>query len=277
MSNVEIFYFSGTGNSLAVARDIAAVLNATITPIIPLLKRDNFEVDADVVGLVFPLYDFKAPKLVDTFIEKARGFSGKYVFAVATYGFSPQKALKKLQQTLQNHGGKLAGGFVVSMPNNGIITDKPTPKRQQQIQANWNKKLQEITNYVKQSKTSKIETKNMFSGLIINGYVFRAAPKLLGLGKEVALHGWDSFSLAADDHCTSCGMCVQVCPMNNLTLTEGKPSWGEDCIMCFACLQWCPQQAIQAGKITVGKPRYHHPDVKVSDIVAQKRLEPQGG
>ena len=29
-------------------------------------------------------------------------------------------------------------------------------------------------------------------------------------------------------------------------------------------------EAIQAGRITVNKKRYHHPDVKISDIIKQK-------
>ena len=46
----------------------------------------------------------------------------------------PMKALKKLEKTMQSCGGKLSGGFVVSMPNNGIITEKITAKRQKKIQ-----------------------------------------------------------------------------------------------------------------------------------------------
>jgi MinD superfamily P-loop ATPase len=77
-------------------------------------------------------------------------------------------------------------------------------------------------------------------------------------------------AFVADGNCNGCGVCSQVCPMDNITLSNGKPSWDKDCVSCFACLQWCPHKAIQAGKMTVNKPRYHHPDVKMSDIIKQK-------
>jgi len=43
--------------------------------------------------------------------------------------------------------------------------------------------------------------------------------------------------------------------------------WQHHCEKCFACLQWCPQEAIQFGSKTSGRKRYHHPDVKLADMV----------
>lgn len=33
-----------------------------------------------------------------------------------------------------------------------------------------------------------------------------------------------------------------------------------ECDQCFACLQWYPQNALQYGKSTMDKKRYHHPE-----------------
>lgn len=183
------------------------------------------------------------------------------------------RAMKKLEQTLQSCGGKLSGGFVVSMPNNGIITETITAKRQRKMQNAWNAKLEKINDYVTARRQDKIETSNIFTHLILNGLFIRATPKLLGLAKEVAFRGWKSFAFVSDNNCNGCGTCVNVCPMDNITLTGGNPPWGKNCALCFACLQWCPKEAIQAGRITVNKKRYHHPDVKISDIIKQKHLE----
>jgi len=35
---------------------------------------------------------------------------------------------------------------------------------------------------------------------------------------------------------------------------------------CLACIQWCPAEAIQYGKNTAAKKRYHHPEIKLSDM-----------
>jgi flavodoxin/NAD-dependent dihydropyrimidine dehydrogenase PreA subunit len=270
MTKTEIYYFSGTGNSLFVARSLSEKLGGTLIPIVPLLKKDTVETNAEVIGLVFPIYDFKAPPIIQSFAKKFSKLDAKYVFAVATYGFMPMKAMKKLEKSIQSSGGKLSGGFVVKMPNNGIITETITAKTQNKMRKDWKSKLEKMDKYVAARKEGKIETSSVLTNLILNGLFIKATPKLLRLAKEVALRGWKSFAFVADSNCSGCGICVQVCPMDNIALNSGKPSWGKDCATCFACLQWCPKEAIQAGRMTVNKKRYHHPDVKISDIIKQK-------
>ena len=99
MNNVEIYFFSGTGNSLVVANDLAKKLDGQLMPMIPQLKKATIETDAKVIGLVFPIYDFKAPRIVEGFIGKLANIESKYIFAVATYGFLPLKAMKRLAKT----------------------------------------------------------------------------------------------------------------------------------------------------------------------------------
>ena len=75
-------------------------------------------------------------------------------------------------------------------------------------------------------------------------------------------------SFFADEKCTSCGICEKLCPAGNIVITEGKAVWQHRCEQCFACLQWCPAEAIQYGKNTKSKKRYHHPEISLKDIIA---------
>ena len=48
------------------------------------------------------------------------------------------------------------------------------------------------------------------------------------------------------DHCTGCGVCVEVCPVEAVALVDGKAHIDEEtCIGCGACADECPQNAIQ--------------------------------
>ena len=67
----------------------------------------------------------------------------------------------------------------------------------------------------------------------------------------------------ADDNCIGCGQCVKNCPMNNITLKDGKPQWGKQCTHCMACICCCPAEAIEYGKKSIGKPRYRFEQLKL--------------
>ena len=41
-------------------------------------------------------------------------------------------------------------------------------------------------------------------------------------------------------------------------IRDGCPTWNGACTHCTACLNLCPAGAIEYGKKTVGKPRYHN-------------------
>ena len=64
-------------------------------------------------------------------------------------------------------------------------------------------------------------------------------------------------AFAASDACTGCGQCAKLCPTNNITIQNGKPVWGGDCTHCMACICRCGAEAIEYGKKSLGKPRYH--------------------
>ena len=59
--------------------------------------------------------------------------------------------------------------------------------------------------------------------------------------------------------CVSCGKCVDVCPLDNVRLTNGLPIWGNHCTHCMACICRCPKEAIEYGKHSKNLPRYTCP------------------
>lgn len=63
-----------------------------------------------------------------------------------------------------------------------------------------------------------------------------------------------------NDKCIGCGTCVSVCPRHNIRLEGGRPVFGGDCIGCLSCIQYCPAEALNVGKVTEKRERYHNPN-----------------
>ena len=94
-----------------------------------------------------------------------------------------------------------------------------------------------------------------------------------GTGNSLWTARMDRF-FSVEETCTSCGICVRVCPADNIEFREGKPQWQHRCEQCLACLQWCPEEAIQFGKGTAGGKHYHHPQITLKDILDGRRNRP---
>jgi flavodoxin len=118
---VDVYYFTGTGNSLVVAMDIAEKTHGNLISIPAAMHKDRIETDADVVGVVFPVYGLvRIPSIVERFVGKLDGVSSKYIFAVSTYGSLAGMSVKTFGKAVRSRGGKLSAGFAVHMPMNNI-------------------------------------------------------------------------------------------------------------------------------------------------------------
>jgi ferredoxin len=269
--NVEIYYFSGTGNSFDVASTISEKLNAKMIPIIRLLNEDVISSKAEVIGFVFPIYDFKAPEIVNDFIKKLSAPADAYFFAICTYGVKPLKTMKKLEKVFSSVDKKLSAGFAVQMPHNGLGYSSISVEKQQKMFKQFEKKSDMIAQFITSRKQGVIEKSNVIDYIVLLGIFIRLMPMIFPMLKQALVKGWDSLGFYADKTCNSCGICSNVCPVNNISLVDGKPCWDDHCLNCFACFHWCPQQSIQIANLTKKMNRYHHPDVKLIKIVNQKK------
>ncbi|MBA7497980.1 hypothetical protein ES704_03164 [subsurface metagenome] len=289
--STEIYYFSGTGNSLAVARDVAGKTNGKLISIPSVMDKESIKTDADVIGIVFPVYHGDIPFIIRRFVTKMNNLDKKYIFGVCTYGDSPGLSIKYLDKIIKSHGGKLAAGFAVNMPSNYItpsfvlngffksfVLNETTIEKQQEMFINWKKKLESIYESVHTRKEGVFETKTDIKILLEHflhlketlGKTFWL--KIAGFEGHTNLPFQESLQLMdwgfkCDDKCNGCGICSKVCPVRNIKMVCDTPVWQHHCEQCFACLQWCPKEAIQFGSKTSHGKRYHHPDVKVSDMM----------
>ena len=292
MTGAVVYYFSGTGNSYAVAREIANRIDAELTPIAAVIRSEEVILQPEVVGIVFPDYHSSLPNIIKRFIDKVQGLNGKYFFGVCTYGGAgPGLTIYYLKLLVESKGGKLAAGFAVSMPYNYIIPSlqlgdpiirvtlhPDTAEKQLQKFSDWEERLETVSDFVNQRKEGVYETSGEFILKFVDRFKLKDSLgktvwlKMAGYSGDTYASFSENWSLmdngfSSNDSCISCGTCEKICPVDNIEMVEGKPSWLHKCEQCFACLHWCPQSAIQFGEHTEEDERYHHPDVKAQDLM----------
>ena len=255
-----IYYFSGTGNSLAIARDLAKVLdNADLIPIPRVMDQQEIVDDAEIVGIVFPVYFSDIPRYVKEFVKKLC-FSGRpYIFGIANCGQAPGHSLSTLKSLIEEKGTTLAAGFVLVMPENYIAPlDLTEPaKIQWQKIRETKEKIPGLASAISQRQFFAPEEMDSLVWRILVGIFSIYATSVIRIPKQIH----------ATDACNRCGMCGRICPTNNITVVEKAVTWGGHCTQCYACVHWCPQGAIEIGSGTAGKPRYHHPDIMLKDMI----------
>jgi ferredoxin len=263
--SAEIYYFSGTGNSLAVARDVAERTGAKLVSIPAVMDGERIEISADALGIVSPAYYMRMPGIVESFIRKLAGLQSAYVFVIVTVGGVAGGILDRFSHAINLRGGSLAGGFVVRMPANYIHDADALPVfLQRRMFHSWEKRADKIANYVVKRKIGRIEKFNPLMTLVFSKTIDKRY--LAGdLSPDIDKNFW------VDDRCNRCSICSKVCPVRNIEMTDGRPVWQHHCEKCLACIQWCPEEAIQFKDVTLKRKRYHHPDVKLSDMLKRSQ------
>jgi flavodoxin/NAD-dependent dihydropyrimidine dehydrogenase PreA subunit len=250
---VAILFFSGTGNTYYVARTIQDSLQRLghHCDLHAMEERKNQPIDIsvyDVIGLGFPVYGSSAPSLVKDYIKLLQGKNKSAFCFVTQMMYSGDGAA---------YGGRLLKkqGFVVdvqmhfNMPNN--ITDvkflqlfKRIPY--EKILLNVQKKVDFLLSRIINKRPYKLGSNpiSLFLGLLQRVPYERYERILL-----------PSIVKVNQDDCIHCGLCISLCPVQNLmSMNEVITDQGQ-CMTCYRCINHCPASALTlAGKSKVRRP-----------------------
>ena len=248
-----VFCFSGTGNSLKAAKDVATVLGDTEI----IMMRDEYKLDGkyERIGFVFPCYAGGVPKFVLQYIMtlKLNAEMADYFFGIVTCGGSDRDSLPMLRDALLESGITLNYGKALPTVGNYIAMYPMKADVQEELKS-ADEETENIAREIRE-KSTIIIGKRKFSTTMFykaGNVYFRSNAK----------------RLAVSDSCNSCGICEKLCPTKTIAMENGKPTFNwQKCAQCMACIQWCPKEAINAGTETVGRIRYHNPDINVTELL----------
>ncbi len=283
----KIYYFSGTGNSYVVAKDIAEKVKADLISIPKVMNMDKIQIDAESIGIIFPSYLAPLsglPLIVERFVEKIANIESLHIFAVCTCGgyecVNALPSLNKLNQIIRSCGGKLSAEYSTRLPMNNLDYDHiPIPiTRDQEVIINKSKtKIDDICYRIIKKRGTKYKTAKILFSLLMSPLYKLMRQSVINALKEKAKEPMDTLlkyfelmpltdrSIIVDEKCIGCGTCAKVCPVNNIKIVEKRPELQHRCEMCFACDEWCPSNAIHHWSRAEGV-KYHHPEVKISDM-----------
>lgn len=254
-----IYFFSGTGNSYKVAKDLSILLNnCEMIPIAKLIQQDEINCVSERVGFIFPLYFQGAPAIIFDFINKLNLHKSKYLFAIITsHGGGAGSTIYQLNKLLKSKSKEINAGFSIEMPGNYIPMYSIISEHQQKkILKNAEEKVKKIAEIIKNNE--KVPKKQFFQS--IGAFINKIFCKNVNKGDK---------NFSVNEKCNSCEICEKICPVKNIKTIDGKPQWQHKCQRCLACIHFCPTEAIQYGKKTIKRGRYHHPDVQIADIINQ--------
>ena len=249
-----IYYFTGTGNSMAAADFFALRMGEERKDMAEAMKKRDFSCcigENETLGLVFPVYYWGLPTAVVNFLSKLK-LSGKtpYVWAVITCGSGIGAADKQLKAVAERFGIRVNAVFSLVMPDNFVpMFRAPKEEQVKEILKKADKRMEEILAALQ--KREKGEESGM-KELMLSA----SMQALYRNGRKT-----DKFTV--DETCVGCGLCGQICPAGAIRLEDGKPVWKKaQCVLCMGCLNRCPAQAIQYGKRSRKNGRYVHPVFK---------------
>ena len=251
-----ILYFTGTGNSLYIAREIAKELDNTDVASMTMLKKSDEKYER--VGIVFPCYAGGLPRFVKEYAEKyLPNFDTDYYFSIETRGGSPSAAHRQVDKMLRKKGKRLKYHSSILMYANYVCL--------YELAEDINARDNTTNTQLKKAILSVADknTNNTFPNIFT--VIQPAILKKYVLSKGKGLH--------VNGDCVTCGLCVKICPVNNIILCGNKPQFGDNCEQCVACIQLCPEKAINYLDKTQNRRRYHHPQITAKDLIPNAQNE----
>lgn len=252
-----IFYFSGTGNTSWLSRELVSRLtkagyttSALSIEKITSLEADSQIAESDIIGFGYPIYGSDSPHNMKEFILALTPVSSKSAFVFCTQWKWSGDGSRAGSLFINEKGFKTLWTEHFLMPNNVCTPILPFPytNTRHKIEPVLRNAAKKADKFVK----SIIGTKTFLRGF---NPLSAAAGSLQRNPFRKAFHKLRDDIGVNVQYCTNCLLCVNICPSANLSLEEDEIKTRGSCILCLRCYNFCPVSAITYRKIAHNKKR----------------------
>ena len=247
-----VFYFTGTGNSLYIAKQI----EASPLSIPQEMRKEKLEFSAESIGIVAPVYGHELPAMVKNFLKKAV-FHTDYFYLILTYGNRHGGAAELAQKYCTECG--ITPDYI----NIIVMVDNWLPSFDMEEQKQLDKGIEKNLAVIQED----LQSRKRFVAPVTE--TDRAAhQEFLSRMSQMPADAWQHL-LRVTDSCIGCGICEKVCPSGSIRLMNGTAVHiPGHCQTCLACAHACPQKAIGLT-IPEKNPgaRYRNEHISLKEIV----------
>ena len=253
-------YFSGTGNTAHCVDKIVKLIDGS-SVVLPL-EGDSAKAaiaKSNVIVFGYGVQYSDMPFFVRQFIvENKELWKGKNILCVATMGAFSGDGAGCSARLFKKYGATILGGLHIVMPDS--ICDfkqkkdeevdpeklyleslkhegqvKKLHEDRRNIIRQADERIEKVASDIKNGKYPK-------DGLGLFNRLAGFFGQRLWLGKRSRRYGVGP--KIDEDLCDGCRICIQQCPLKNLSIEEGIAQSAGRCTTCYRCVNRCPKKAI---------------------------------
>lgn len=242
MKRIAILYFSGVGNTKAVAQLFQKCLDGSADTDIFSIERmpEDFsweKYSAVVIGA--PTYHSEPAEPMMSFVRSAAPRRNMPAFIFATCGMYPENCLRHFGRECAKRGIiPVAHASYRCSATDGILL-APWMKR-------WYENEKELPEKIKRAAEAYLRLLNNGAKQDMPGCKWYAPlnfpNKLMGRAVTLPIH-------LHREICIGCGKCAGRCPKAAIAMDKGHPVINKDkCINCCRCIHHCPVLALSLSR-----------------------------
>ena len=255
--NVQLCYFTGTGNTRLMALTVSGSLTEAGFRVHLTEIRNGIMPETDpeeeTLGILFPVFGLSLPFPVKAYLKQLPKTKSGTCFLLANAHSNTGESLRHAAGILRTRGYRLLGSVGTYTPSSSLITEETEPEEQaREMRAAAVKKAAEFTEALL-SGEPRFESESI-----------GRKEKGMALFFRLAMPGFLLKRTETAASCTSCGLCTRICPMDNITMKNGRPVRGSRCAVCLRCLNFCPENAVRMWN-SGGRRQYREPSFKKPD------------